>query len=198
VYRFLDHPFLYRLTQKIAAPGAATIMARHIRRLLTELPPAERLLDVGCGPRSLLFGTGRYPLGVDCSHSYLRAYAAEGGQAVCASADALPFCTGAFDGIWSIGLLHHLPDATASSALYEMLRVCRDGGYVVILDAVLPVRAWTRPLAAAIRRLDRGKSMRTQAQFRALLPDAEGFQLKRITYTLTGCELLIACRQTSR
>jgi SAM-dependent methyltransferase len=134
-------------------------------------------------------------MGVDYSKPYVAAYAAEGAPAVCASADALPFVSGSFDGIWSIGLLHHLPDAVCSRTLQEMLRVCTREGYIVILDAMLPVRAWTRPLAMAIRRLDRGKFMRTQAQFRALLPDAESFTLKRMTYTATGCELLIACRR---
>ena len=42
-------------------------------------------------------------------------------------------------------------------ALDEMRRVCRGNGHVIVVDAVLPVRAWQRPLAYAIRRADRGR-----------------------------------------
>ena len=192
IYKLLDRPILYKIAQFAFAPGALTMILYQIRRYLRSLPAAEKILDVGCGPASLLFRAGVRPIGTDISMAYLREYSRTEPKAVLSSADALPFASGCINGVWSIGLLHHLPDAQAGKAIEECVRICSQNGYVVILDAVLPRSVWTRPLAALIRKLDRGKYMRAQKELEALFPDQEKWKFERFTYCLTGQEML-AC-----
>lgn len=71
-----------------------------------------------------------------------------------------------------------------------MLRVSRPGGYLVILDAALPEPAWKRPVAYALRRLDRGRFVRRQAHLISLLPSSQFWTVERFDYTVTGLELL--------
>jgi SAM-dependent methyltransferase len=187
----LELPWVYRLQTALLAPGAEAAIVRRIADLLPQLPAAARLLDVGCGPHSWLFRVGLHPVGADVSLSYLRAYTAGGETAVAASADALPVAAHSFDGVWSIGLLHHLPDATAAATLNEMVRACRPGGYVAVFDAVLPRATWRRPVASAIRCFDRGRFMRRESELRGLLPLGFDWRGDRFTYAATGLEALL-------
>src|SRR4051794_32123116 len=147
---------MYQLTQSLLAPGANAVIASHIQR------QPGRALDVGCGPSSLLRRVNMDPIGVDCEPARARAF----GKAVVATATALPFADGAFDSVWSLGLLHHLPDVSARAAIREMRRVTGAGGSTVIFDGVLPANG--RPLAQLIRNLDRGGFMRSPATFHRL------------------------------
>jgi hypothetical protein len=63
---------------------------------------------------------------------------------------------------------------------------------VAILDAVLPASAMRRPVAAFIRRLDRGQHMRRESALRALLDPCGRWTYTRFTYSATGLEML-AC-----
>ena len=191
-YRLLERPWIYRLSQFLLSLGIDKITPR-IKQLLTELPPAHRILDIGCGPSSWLWRVGLYPIGLDVSFVYTTTFSHRGESAVTGSAAALPFLDESFDGVWSNGLLHHLPDDEAHRAVSEMMRICRPGGYIVIFDAVLPEPAWRRPVAQILRRLDRGRFMRTQKTLESIIFQREGWVCERITYSLTGLEGLI-CR----
>jgi SAM-dependent methyltransferase len=196
LHGILENPAIYRMAQWIFAPGAEMVLTRHLRRLLNELPPQADLLDVGCGPESWLFRFGLMPTGLDISERYVAEWQKRGARATVGSADALPFPDRSFGGIWSIGLLHHLPDDTVRRMMQECMRVCRhEGGYVTILDAVLPRKKWWRPMAYGIRRMDRGRFMRTEKELRALLSPEYNWHTHRLTYALTGLELLVCvCR----
>ena len=196
VYSWLDKPALYQLAQGVLAPGARTTLIRFLRESVRSLPAHTHLLDVGCGPESWLFEAGLRPVGLDLSETYIAEWTKRGDRAVVGSADALPFQNGSFDGIWSIGLLHHLPDVTVRRTMEECARVCRrDGGYVMIMDSVWPRAAWRRPLAWLIRRMDRGEFIRTEDELRSLLHPEYRWSVRRITYALTGLELLVClCR----
>ena len=190
-YAALDHPLLYWLVTHLLAPGADQSITHRIRARLRRLPNAQRLLDVGCGPKSWLFRVGLSPVGLDVCEGYLAAYVECGAPAVLGSATALPFREGAFDGVWSIALLHHLPESAAADAINEMVRVCRAGGYVVVVDAVFPRSRRTRPIPHFILSHDRGRFMRTQERFEALLPERARWSTERWTYSLTGLEMLM-------
>ena len=198
--RALQLPWVYRLQMAILAPGAEVLLVRRLAGLVAQLPPAVRLLDVGCGPQSWLSHLALHPVGADVSLSYLREYAAAGNAAVVASADALPLASESFDGVWSLGLLHHLPDRVAATAVIEMIRACKPAGYVAVFDAVLPHAGWRRPLASAIRHFDRGKFMRSESALRALLPAELEWRGDRFTYAGTGLEgiVLWACKGADR
>ncbi len=127
-------------------------------------------------------------MGTDLSVEYMKTFAAQTDNAVPASAVDLPFRSGCFDGVWSFGLLHHLPRDMAQKAVGEMLRVSKRGGYVVVFDGVLPHSAWTRPLSWAIRKADRGRCMRRQHELEALMPASDGWGHERLTYSYLGHE----------
>jgi SAM-dependent methyltransferase len=189
-YDVLDRPVVYTLVQRLLAPGAECLVLRQIRELMGRVPHGESLLDVGCGPASWLLRVQVTPLGLDINPAYVAAYNRLGCPGVVASATHMPFKDRSFAGVWSIGLLHHLPDEMAKRALCEAIRVCRPGGYVAILDAVTPVARWRRPLASVIRAWDRGKFMRTEQGLQALLPNRGRWSCHRFTAAITGLEML--------
>jgi SAM-dependent methyltransferase len=193
LYQILEISWVYRLTRLLLAPGADRLLMRLLRNVLETTPPGTRILDVGCGPSSWLARAGFNALGSDISQRYMREYRRAGHSAVVNSADALPFARGVFDSVWTIGLLHHLSDAAAFDAIREMMRVCRPGGYVVIIDAVMPRSVWRRPLAYALRRLDRGRFVRSEQDFLAMAQQALPFeqQMRRFTFTYNGMEVLL-------
>ena len=187
-YKLLEVPSVFEAVGRIVAPGAERDVLRQLERVLARLPKATKILDVGCGPASVLWKLGLEPVGLDHSPSYVAAFRRGGREAVEGSAESLPFPDHSFDAVWSFALLHHIPDDVARKALVEMLRVCRPGGSVVVFDAVMPEPAWRRPLAWALRRLDRGEFMRAQDQLEALLPGRQDWELSRIDYSLSGLE----------
>ncbi len=190
LYRLLGRPWIYRLSQLLLSLGGDKVTPR-IKQLLKQLPPAQRILDIGCGPSSFLWQADLHPIGLDLSHAYILTFHRHGGPAVNGSAVALPFPDRSFDGVWSIGLLHHLSDGEAHRAVCEMIRICRPGGYLVIFDAVLPDLCWRRPAAYLIRRVDRGRFVRREEDFKALLPFGKNFIMERITYSLSRLEAML-------
>lgn len=194
IYRILSQPLIYRLATAAFAPGAEARITQEIRRLTSMLPSGEPLLDVGCGPRSWLDRVGLAPIGVDPDPAYVQAYQDLGGVAQLGSAEDIPFPDEQFAGVWSIGVFHHLNDATAHRAISQMLRVCRPGGYVAILDGLLPESALASPIPYAIRRLDRGRHMRTEKDLRTLLGSGADWRHARFRYSATGLEMLSCIR----
>jgi ubiquinone/menaquinone biosynthesis C-methylase UbiE len=190
LYHCIEHPRVYQMLQSVLAPGAHKSVTRRITELIRRMPQGHSILDVGCGPASWLWRADLHPVGLDLSLKYSMAFRDCGEPAVTGSAADLPFPDRCFDGVWSIGLLHHLPDTVARQAVTEMLRVCKQGGYVAIMDAVLPEHSWHRPLAYMIRRADRGRFIRPQERLVSLLPRADAWMLERFTYALTGLELV--------
>lgn len=188
--KLLNLPFFYKLSQLIFAPGAQTLLNRRLRQVVCSLPNAKKLLDVGCGPSSWLWNLDLSPFGLDISHEYSKAFQNSGGSSTTGSASFMPFHNRVFDGVWCIGVLHHLKDTEAMQAIQEMIRVCQSGGYIIILDAVLPANRLNRPIAVLVRSMDRGKYMRSQKAYLELLPKHLFWQVQRFTYTLNGLEML--------
>jgi SAM-dependent methyltransferase len=113
--------------------------------LLARLPPAARVLDVGCGPGTITVGlAARVPqgqvIGVDRAGDVLavaRREAGRQGQANVAfevgDVYRLAFGDGAFDVVHAHQVLQHLSDPVG--ALAEMRRVGRPGGLVAARDS---------------------------------------------------------------
>jgi SAM-dependent methyltransferase len=188
LYDILNRPWIYALSQFLIAPGSEYFLVRHLKRLIRTLPPGRQpLLDVGCGPASRLWKCGLKPVGIDISEAYVEAFRQAGGEAHVGTATDLPFADQTFGGVWCFGILHHLDDIEARKAIEEMRRVCRDGGYVAIFDAVLPRSYWTRPLAYWTRKMDRGRHVRNMEAHQRLF-SGDGWRFSRLTYALTGLE----------
>jgi SAM-dependent methyltransferase len=190
VYRILNFPAVYRVAQAALAPGAEGYFQR-VLGSLCDLGDGRQWLDVGCGPDARIPAPAGGLVALDLSERYVRALDGVRMRRCVGDAALLPFGSGRFGAVWSIGLLHHLPDSLAAAATAEMARVCAQDGVVRIFDAVLPEPWWARPHAHWVRRADRGRFMRTQAQLAGLLPATAEWRIRRETYTLTGLELLL-------
>jgi SAM-dependent methyltransferase len=108
-----------------------------------------RVLEVGCGRAAFHELAGGW-IGIDVAETAARGV---GKPFVVASATSLPFPAGAFDGLWSVAVLEHVPEPEA--ALVEIARVLRPGGVAYLAPA------WhCRPWAAAGIHLRRWPDLR--------------------------------------
>jgi ubiquinone/menaquinone biosynthesis C-methylase UbiE len=167
LYSVLNYPWVYKLSQAILAPGRDRRVSSLLHDLLRDVDPGSKVLDVGCGPSSLLSWVGIQPIASDLSEPYMREYAQRSGlPAVVNSADALPFASQSFDSVWSFALIHHLPDDIAKKTLSGLVRVCKVEGFVIVVDAVMPLSPWARPLPYIIRKFDCGRFVRRELELR--------------------------------
>jgi SAM-dependent methyltransferase len=171
-----------RWLERLLAPGAAAHLAAAAAERLAGMGQGA-ILDVGCGFDSRV--AGHAPIGVDIDLGRIRALSAPG---VVASATRLPFADGAFVGVVSFGLLHHLSDEDARRAIDEVIRVRRENGLALIFDGVRPDDWRRRPAAAVIRDLDRGRHMRHESALRGLFDEFHGWRFERVSYAHTGLE----------
>lgn len=160
-------PGAYGLQQRIAYPTTSRfrgLLARHVH-----IKPGERVLDVACG-----IGTYREVLagdyyGVDVNPAYIRAaQRSHSGTFEVMDGCRLTFAVGTFDHVVSIAATHHLDDSQFDATLSGALRVCRTGGSVHVLDAVLP-ETGMRLFKSLWFRMDAGRFPRTRRTLRARL-----------------------------
>jgi ubiquinone/menaquinone biosynthesis C-methylase UbiE len=157
---------------------------RFVRPLLEEAARAiegrgARILDCGCGTGNNLRMLGRYgrATGIDLTLSGLAYARREGERSIAqASATALPFPDRVFDIVTSFDVIYALDDQGAATALNEMYRVMRPGGYLLLNVAALPgLRGNHSLLGGEVQRY-------TKRSLRGHLERA-GFGVKRLTYT---------------
>jgi ubiquinone/menaquinone biosynthesis C-methylase UbiE len=100
----------------------------------TRVPPARRLLELGCGPEPAR-GTC---IGIDLDEDTARAAAATGVPCIAADARRLPLADRTVDGVLARGVLHHI--LNLEIVLGEVRRVLEPGGFLLAIDA-LPMQA---------------------------------------------------------
>lgn len=109
-----------------------------LRRRFAELLDREgrrRLVDVGAGPGLDVGGfvtDGFDVIGLDLAPGNVRRMRERGLAGVAGSLYALPFGDGAFDAVWTMSTLVHVPDARFDDAIGELLRIVRPGAPVGI------------------------------------------------------------------
>jgi SAM-dependent methyltransferase len=175
--------FTYRASQAVLAPGAHRAIDRCVRDWAAALTGDGPVLDVGCGPRSWVAAHAATTMGLDVDRAALAALPV---PAVTADAAYLPVADGVCAGAAAVGLLHHLPDAAATTAVRELQRVVAPGGSVLVFDGITPTGR--RPVAAAIRRRDRGRHLRSGDALRALLAATGDWSVTSMRYAATGLE----------
>jgi SAM-dependent methyltransferase len=138
-----------------------------------------RLLDCGCGTGANVEWLGRFgrTYGFDLSETGVR-FGHEAGRTrlARASVTAAPFASGAFDIVTSFDVLYALDDLEEKTALAEMFRLLKPGGYAIINVAALEVLRGDHSVLGHERR------RYTRAQLRSSIV-AAGFTIVRLTYT---------------
>lgn len=129
-----DERFLWQTTHPLVRGRELAVLEP-----VLEGKPAT-VLEVGCGEGANIetlkeHGRGVRFTGVDYSHervAFCRRQHPEA-QFHCADATSLPFADNTFDSVFCRDLLHHMVDK--EQAVREMLRVCRPGGAVSLIEA---------------------------------------------------------------
>jgi SAM-dependent methyltransferase len=117
----------------------APVFAATERNLVSAAQGDGRFLEVGCGEGGNLFHLGPRPdltVGLDYSHAKLgfAVGALPWARFVGADALSLPFRSDAFDRVFCRDVLHHLPEGRWREAVAELIRVCRPGGEIVVIE----------------------------------------------------------------
>jgi SAM-dependent methyltransferase len=152
---------------------------RPLLRHATAGRSSPRLLDCGCGTGAnlaLLDPFGR-AAGFDLSETGLRIGRAAGRTRMArASVTAAPFSDSAFDVVTSFDVIYSLDDRDERTALAEMYRLLKPGGFAIInVAAMEALRGDHSVLSREVRRYSR-------RQLRERLERA-GFAIVRLTYT---------------
>ncbi|MBX3203390.1 MAG: class I SAM-dependent methyltransferase [Labilithrix sp.] len=196
----LSRPALYQLFGvAIGAPAFRRTFASEYIRSKSD----ERVLDIGCGPGSMVpyLASAEY-VGFDMSPAYIAAAKKQFGARGTFICDRVSTRTldapGSYDLVLASAILHHLDDEEARK-LFELAALAlKPGGRLVTLDcAYVPEQS---TLARWIVSMDRGRHVRTpeayaelaRLTFRDVTIDVR-HDLLRIPYT----HVLLECRDPS-
>lgn len=139
--------------------------------------PAPRILDCGCGTGSNLSMLRPYgeAYGFDVTMSGV-AFAHQHGHRVArASIASMPFKDATFDVVTSFDVLQVLPDEVERSAIAEMSRVLKAGGWIVLNVAALQMLHGRHSV------LSEEKRRYTPNRLRSIVEDG-GFRVERLSF----------------
>lgn len=163
----LKSPTVYQLYQKLV--GGTQMRSTCLSLLAPQA--GERILDIGCGPAYYLDDMPQVDYhGFDTDAAYITHARARFGHR------ATFYCElftaehaarlGQFDGVFLMGLLHHLNDAECRATLALVAGCLKPEGRVIALDTT--VHQAQNPLEHLIAVKDRGEYVRRPEQFEAL------------------------------
>ena len=136
-----------------------------------------RILDCGCGTGSnleMLQPYGR-ACGFDLTSIGVRFARRHGHHVAQASIEAIPFRSGAFDLVTSFDVFQTLPDPVERSAIAEMARVLKPGGWVLLHVAALDILHGKHSvLSEEVRRY-------TPSRLRSIVEQG-GLRVERLTF----------------
>ncbi|CAB4364833.1 unannotated protein [freshwater metagenome] len=179
--RVLHGARLYDLSRRTI--GASNEMRRLVGDVVR---PTEgtRMLDFGCGNGRLVpFLPNLDYVGVDNNPSYIEQATATHGsdqvRFVCADVKDLPSLGfGEFDVVVSLGVLHHLSDEVAETAVTAVLQQLTPQGRLITMDPCFhPEQA---SLARVLMAMDRGRYVRHPEDYRRLVERCNGVVTQQI------------------
>ncbi|RZV36225.1 MAG: class I SAM-dependent methyltransferase [Acidimicrobiales bacterium] len=173
LYRIVTIPVFYEAIQIILGRDKAR---KHLREHYLQTKKGDKVLEVGCGPGSLLplLGDVDY-LGMDLNPVHIeKAKQSNGdkGTFICGNAvTEVEHAAGPFDLIICIGLLHHLNDDEAASMIGALSKRLSQNGRFVSLDPTYIDKQ--NCIAKKLADLDSGQNIRTQSAYASLFPSTK-------------------------
>ena len=136
-----------------------------------------RILDCGCGTGSNLEMLAPYgaAVGFDLTRIGTEFAKSHGHRVAQASIADIPFRSGAFDLATSFDVFQVLPDDVEQSAIREMARVLKPGGWILLHVAALQMLHGKHSV------LSEEKRRYTSSRLRSLVEGA-GFRVERLTF----------------
>jgi SAM-dependent methyltransferase len=136
-----------------------------------------RILDCGCGTGSNLQMLRPYgsAVGFDLTRIGAKFAKAHGHRVAQASIGDIPFTSAAFDLATSFDVFQVLPDAVEQSAIREIARVLKPGGWLLLHVAALEILHGRHSV------LSEEKRRYTPARLRSIVESA-GFRIERLTF----------------
>ena len=168
-WRALEFPSIYRTWQSLVGADRMrrVYVSEHLRPKHNDM-----IIDIGCGTGNIVeyIPTGRY-LGLDNNPSYIETatarYSSRGEFRVVHVREAsLPELAGKADLVMAIGILHHLDDHEADHCMGLARALLKPGGRFVTIDGVFHAKQGI--LRRCVLLLDRGRHVRSRAEYRAL------------------------------
>ncbi|KAH3713524.1 uncharacterized protein LOC127858938 [Dreissena polymorpha] len=106
----------------------------NVKRFLKKFPSGALVADIGCGNgRYLGVNTGVYKTGIDVCQQLVDDAKLKGYEVSYADNLHIPYRTGCFDGVLSIGVIHHFCSFQRRvAALQELSRILRPGGRLML------------------------------------------------------------------
>lgn len=168
IHFLMLQPFFYILVQNTIAGGGHKVIKNFLKK---NVDKKANVLDQGCGTGeySLLF-KGRYT-GIDNNRLDIK-YAQQkykGNFEFGDAAKMVNFQEETFGVVFAVGLHHHLSDHKAKQAINEAVRVCKKGGRIIVIDAMLPKNKLNL-IGFILRKLDRGGHVRKFGDTLKLFP----------------------------
>ncbi len=191
----LSFPWAYEFfSDVVGGPERNRVLVREYIRP----KPADRILDIGCGPGTMVpHLPGTEYVGVDASAEYIDQARLRFPQArfICERVSRYALVErDYFDIVLALGILHHLDDDEALTLFQIAHDALKPGGKLVTIDGV-----WTADQSYAARYLlgrDRGRFVRSREGYLAIaskvfstIESSIRHDLLRIPYTLMilGC-----------
>lgn len=120
-----------------ATRGVGVERARRRDEFLSRLTVERRstLLEIGVGPgrdATAFLAAGIAVTGVDLSPEHVRLAGHVGVDALVASVLDLPFPDRAFDAVWTMSTLLHIPNRDFDTAMTQIVRVARSGSPIAV------------------------------------------------------------------
>jgi 2-polyprenyl-3-methyl-5-hydroxy-6-metoxy-1,4-benzoquinol methylase len=172
LHGLLVFPQIYRGLQKLLSKEGA---ANRVISLYLGPLSGRALLDVGCGPGTLLqFLSDVNYTGIDRNERYIseaqQRYAGRGRFILADVGEVAAMGFPPFDIVTMFGLLHHLDDDQAAGLMAAVRPLLRAGGRLVTTDPCFIDRQ--NPVAWLLAKADRGRNVRRAEAYRALAESA--------------------------